>query len=419
MSKRVLIVGGGLSGAAVSRFVSICHDGPTVDITMWEALSYAGGRMHADRSHSGSSRCDMGAQYISRSINSSDDNSDVYDFLEDAGALKMLVQNAVIEGMRPDHLSGRHYIAPRGTDDVITSLLGAARVVCSRKLSCLLPGKLGKTRITAVSGCGVEEEFDAVVITTPTKEALSVLDSFRPVDVLPGKRLTLPVEVLRSMSSVNYSSRYGYCTDSIGNANTSCCFSFYRFALAVHYTLSTLEKQELFSSVPWRAKYILGDDVIRYVSIENFKHEVTTPDGGDGAAGTGSTHGEVSILVHTSVPYGISHMPLLQACAPGAGPITDQALLQQRDAVVAEILCSATRPGALPFLRRFVPSEVKLLGWEASQVPHTCSLKLTVVQSTGSRDDIRVGEPQFLRCWGNGRRNLNSAWCAGTRHRQR
>lgn len=119
---------------------------------------------------------------------------------------------------------------------------------------------------------------------------------------------------------------------------------------------------ELLASVPWRAKYVLDDDVIRYISIENFKHEQYI----DPEAPTGG----VSILAHTSVPYGLQHMDLVRALAPGRAPgaASADAEFQHRKEVVAEILESVTQPAALPMLKGHQPSEVHLLGWEESQV---------------------------------------------------
>jgi renalase len=68
-------------------------------------------------------------------------------------------------------------------------------------------------------------------------------------------------------------------------------------------------------TVPWSAKYVFDDDVIRYVSIENKKKElVSSVDATVGISGNTISSNEVagikyesgpSILVHTSVPFGI------------------------------------------------------------------------------------------------------------------
>ena len=58
-----------------------------------------------------------------------------------------------------------------------------------------------------------------------------------------------------------------------------------RFALALHFEMSQLQKQELMHSLQWRSKYIADDDVIRYISFENFKYEFdlgSKPTSGEG-----------------------------------------------------------------------------------------------------------------------------------------
>lgn len=70
--------------------------------------------------------------------------------------------------------------------------------------------------------------------------------------------------------------------------------------------------------MPWSAKYVFDDDVIRYVSIENKKKELVAVSLVDAtmeiSGNTVSSESEVagsypesgpSILVHTSVPFGI------------------------------------------------------------------------------------------------------------------
>lgn len=41
-----------------------------------------------------------------------------------------------------------------------------------------------------------------------------------------------------------------------------------RYALAVYFDGKA---ETVMSTVPWRAKYVFDDDIIRYVSIENYK----------------------------------------------------------------------------------------------------------------------------------------------------
>lgn len=121
----------------------------------------------------------------------------------------------------------------------------------------------------------------------------------------------------------------------------------------------------------WGAKYVLDDDVIRYVSIENFKYkdqEVATHPEPD-------ADNVVSILVHTTVPFGLAHKDVLRGCGaesradlaqpPHPDPDTQQ---KQKQAVIEAILRSVVKGQVLPALSAYAPAQVQLVGWEQSQV---------------------------------------------------
>jgi hypothetical protein len=166
-----------------------------------------------------------------------------------------------------------------------------------------------------------------------------------------------------------------------------------RFVATLFYRLSAAEKRAALEALSWRSKYILDDDVVRYVSVENFKYEpyaaatgetLTATMGGHGSiSGSGVEEaaveeaedlGVLSVLVHTSVPFGLARMELLRYCSLQGGNDASfpeeahAALEQQKQEVISQILNSVTKEGALPFLASRTPLEVKLLGWEYSQV---------------------------------------------------
>lgn len=68
-------------------------------------------------------------------------------------------------------------------------------------------------------------------------------------------------------------------------------------------------------NVKWSGKYIFDDEIIRYVSIENRKSNFPaskseteiTREGDVSAVSEGHSGSGPSILVHTSVPFGIQH----------------------------------------------------------------------------------------------------------------
>jgi len=159
-----------------------------------------------------------------------------------------------------------------------------------------------------------------------------------------------------------------------------------RFALAVYYEFPSADaKQSVLDSVTWRAKYVFDDDVIRYVSIENFKYElqlranVCTTDGSSGDAiedaskvCTSNERHILSILVHTSVPYGLVHPEVLSYCSPQASKDMRQEggteLEQRKQEVINTMLEHLVKSTALPALSGYAPLRTRLVGWEQSQV---------------------------------------------------
>ena len=67
-------------------------------------------------------------------------------------------------------------------------------------------------------------------------------------------------------------------------------------------------------SIPWSGKYVFDDEIIRYISIESRKANfpTATVDGGNSYDDNGSENGP-SILVHTSVPFGINNKDVDEA----------------------------------------------------------------------------------------------------------
>jgi predicted NAD/FAD-dependent oxidoreductase len=203
MGTRILIVGAGITGAAVYRFLRTLMPHTNAVVSVWEAQRSAGGRMASDY-FSSVHRCDLGAQYISRAIVDKDECAEVYDYLVDAGALQLLPNNNVIHGMRPEHTTGRHYIAPQGTASIVSSLLQGAMIYTGTELRDLQVDAERGT-VTATKTTGASEEFDVVVMATTTPSVLSVLDSPEKGDSASSGILS--AEVLKRLRSVTYSSR--------------------------------------------------------------------------------------------------------------------------------------------------------------------------------------------------------------------
>ena len=117
----------------------------------------------------------------------------------------------------------------------------------------------------------------------------------------------------------------------------------------------------------------MDDDVVRYVSIENFKYENEINAAGSHAASHDAEERHIlSILVHTSVPFGLTHPEVLKHCSPqsqgGARVPADAALEAGKKSVIDTILQHLTGPSALPALSTYTPVHMRLVGWEQSQV---------------------------------------------------
>lgn len=65
-----------------------------------------------------------------------------------------------------------------------------------------------------------------------------------------------------------------------------------RFALAACYE-NTVESKNFLDSTKWRAKYVYDDDIVRYISIENFKRTNSME----------LDNHDFTITVHTSIPF--------------------------------------------------------------------------------------------------------------------
>ncbi|KAL9963104.1 hypothetical protein ACROYT_G032279 [Oculina patagonica] len=105
-------------------------------------------------------------------------------------------------------------------------------------------------------------EFDTVIVTIPTPQLLNLKGSIQ--DFLESKR--------SSLEAVQYSSRY---------------------ALALYFD------HEAKINVPWACKYVVGNPCVRYISVDSRKRFGKDPED------VGP-----SLIVHTSVPFGIKHLEM-------------------------------------------------------------------------------------------------------------
>jgi hypothetical protein len=108
----VLVVGGGLTSAAVSR--ALRRQLPVESVTVWEALGSLGGRMHTERASVQGvvGLADTGAQYVTVTddAGAAAAHKPLYDQLLESGVLRPMTGR--IEGKRSADGGGTNEIAP-------------------------------------------------------------------------------------------------------------------------------------------------------------------------------------------------------------------------------------------------------------------------------------------------------------------
>lgn len=264
--------------------------------------------MRAERDSVTSGLTDTGFQYLTRLPGLGDLHASVYSQLQTARLLVPFVGK--VEGSRSADGGGENYVCERGVCTLVEHLLQVAGVQpsCGRQAKTIaLAPSIGhasaRWRVEHEHGA---ELFDAVMLTQPVPQQLELLDGSEP-----GVWLT-ESKIIANLRAVQYSSRY---------------------ALSLFF--SEEHRQELDLLLPYVAKYVRKDedDRLVFISYDSAKRQAS---------------GAPSILVHSSVPYGIRSM---KAAVPYA-------------TVEAELLESLLRllPG-LPQART-----VRLFPWVYSQV---------------------------------------------------
>jgi predicted NAD/FAD-dependent oxidoreductase len=197
MSPKVLVVGCGITGSAVNRYLTTLFPALKPSYTFWEKSSGVGGRMITNYLETAkidskasselqylAPHCDMGAQYLTRSSDNAE--SLIYSLLNDAGVIAPIVDNTAISGMRPEHLIKTHYVASNGLSSVIdylskgsnsdienvfsydTTLESITVKYCAEKNSNIYAAVGSKL------GSKVEDSFDTVILTLPAPQLLAL-----------------------------------------------------------------------------------------------------------------------------------------------------------------------------------------------------------------------------------------------------
>ena len=346
---QVLVVGGGLTGAAAARKLSHLLP-PDSSIVVWEALDVLGGRFHTERTAS-SGACDMGAQYVTVTDDEAvaDDNKPLFMELITAGVLTPL--NGRIQGGRAADGGGANYIAPSGLSSIVSHLFTSAGLEPTRMRRAISLRQAAPNKGLAwevSSADGHFDSFDGVLLTQPLPELLELLDTgdaakwltdtpTSPDPVSKGPVVDAVSGLSRAaLTSVQYSSRY-----------------------ALTLWFSPLDAPTFSKEIDWVARYVQKeeDDAIVYLGHDSAKRGQPADD----------PNVDVSLIVHTSVPYGIQK---LKAQAT-------------EEAVSSDLLTRVQK--LLPWLPP--PRSSVLRTWRVSQVRYPLTLPSRGVQ----------GEP--TACW--------------------
>ncbi|XP_068113605.1 renalase isoform X2 [Hyperolius riggenbachi] len=328
MASRVLIVGAGLTGSLCAHLLRRELAG-RLQLVVWDKARGAGGRMSTSRCPS-DPKCtvDLGAQYITITPDYAQKHKVFHDELVAEGILKPL--SAVVEGMVMKDGSS-NLVTPLGVSSIVKYYLkqSGADVQYERHVT-QINLRDGKWEVSCKSG--YPEAFDAVVLTMPVPQILQLQGDIRKL---------INEKQRRQLEAVSYSSRY---------------------ALGLFYEAGTQ------IDVPWAAKYITDNPCIRFISIDNKKRNVESSDMGP------------SLVVHTSVPFGIEH-------------------LEQEKEDVQPVIIKHLHT-ILPNLPK--PKEIKCQKWRYSQVTKAFP------ECPGQ---ITLHSQPFLLCGGDGFTHSNFDGC--------
>ncbi|XP_063291350.1 renalase isoform X2 [Pelobates fuscus] len=253
---RILIVGAGLTGS-LCAYLLRKELASKLQLVIWDKARGAGGRMSTSRSPSDPScTADLGAQYITVTPDYAQKHKIFHDDLLAHGILKPL--HAVVEGMVMKDGS-YNLVTPHGVSSIVKHYLkeSGADIYFERHVTHI---NLQGDKWEVYRKCGSSEAFDAVVLTMPVPQILQIQGDIAKL---------IKEKQRQQLETVIYSSRY---------------------ALGLFYEAGTQ------IDVPWAAKYITDNPCIRFISIDNKKRNVESSDVGP------------SLVVHTSVPFGINHL---------------------------------------------------------------------------------------------------------------
>lgn len=275
---RVLIVGAGPTGALLANALRRELQ-QKVTIVMWDKSRGTGGRMSTSRSpNDPNCVADLGAQYLTVTPEYANKHGRYYKELSEAGLITSLAGE--IEGIKGKYFNPetKNYVTPKGISSIVKHFLqkSEASVKFDHQLTRLdvepspSPSaaadqpKLSASTSTPSQRVG---GFDAVILTMPVPQVLQQQG-------LTQQCLEEGKELHQQLEAVQYSSRY---------------------ALGLFYPPGTS------IDLPYVGKYVEGNPCVRWVSVDNKKR------------GQDENSVGPSVVVHTSVPFGIKHIDMDKA----------------------------------------------------------------------------------------------------------
>ncbi|XP_062989019.1 renalase isoform X2 [Elgaria multicarinata webbii] len=326
---RVLIVGAGLVGSLCAALLRRELSQRLLRVVVWDKARGAGGRMATSRSsHDPKCTADLGAQYVTRMPEYAKKHQSFYEDLLTHEVLRPLT--APVDGIVMKE-GAENFVTPQGISSIPKHYLkeSDADVFYDHHVT-QINLKDGKWEVCINTGSS--DQFDVVVLTMPVPQILQLQGDI--VNIINKSQR-------QQLESVSYSSRY---------------------ALGLFYEAGTQ------IDVPWAAQYISNNPCIRFISIDNKKRNIESPDIGP------------SIVVHTSVSFGTGHLEW------------DKEKVQQ--------LILDQLKDTIPHLPK--PSSIKCQKWRYSQVTKAFP---------GSPGQITLHKKPFLVCGGDGFVHSNFDGC--------
>ncbi|CAG5135335.1 unnamed protein product [Candidula unifasciata] len=272
MSK-LLIVGTGIKGAASAALLRQ-HMPPNKSVFMWDKargpgggnyIHYfvpTGGRMSTKRcAENPAITADLGAQYITLSKEYSSKRQSLYSELQSQGILKPM--QGKVEGPNNFDLPGaQHFVTPDGSSSLVKYFLQKSGAYIKYQHQVSEISFENGSPVSVTTHEDITEDFDIVVLTLPVPQMLQLRGSLH--DYVGNHP-----DVKKKLLDVTYSSRY---------------------ALALFFPPQTDLKY------PWCVKYVSDNPCVRYIAIDQARRGEVSPSQG------------LSLVVHTSVPYGLAHL---------------------------------------------------------------------------------------------------------------